>query len=58
MKTSVLAKIFAWAQFLAAVIAQATQGGLPHGVGGWLTLLASLAAAVGIHAASNTSGTT
>jgi hypothetical protein len=58
MKTHVYAKIFGWAQFLLAILNQATQGGLPHGAGGWIGLIGSLAAAVGIHAASNTSGTT
>jgi hypothetical protein len=57
MKTHLIGKIFGWAQFLLQVLAQATQGGLPHGAGGWIGLIGSLAAAIGIHAASNTDGT-
>jgi hypothetical protein len=58
MKTHLVAKVFGWAQFLLTVLAQATQGGVPHSAGGWIGLIGSLAAAVGIHAASNTAGTT
>jgi hypothetical protein len=49
----ILAKVGGWAQFLLQLTAQVTQGGLPHGAFGWITLLGSLAAAIGIHASSN-----
>ncbi len=58
MKAHVLAKVFGWAQFILQLVNQAAHGGLPHGPGGWIGLIGSLAAAVGIHAASSTSGTT
>jgi hypothetical protein len=50
-------KIFGWAQFGLNVLGQALAGGLPVNAGGWLSLLGSLAAAVGVHAASSTDGT-
>ena len=56
--THILAKIFGWTQFGVTAITQLVSAqGAPHGVFGWLTLLGSLAAAVGIHAASSTDGT-
>jgi hypothetical protein len=48
-----LAKIGGWAQFGLALFGQFAQAGTPHGWAGWLASIASLAAAVGIHAASN-----
>lgn len=58
MKTSTWAKIAGWAQFGLQILSGAKSGGVPHGWAGWLTYAASLAAAIGIHGASNTSGTT
>jgi hypothetical protein len=48
----ILAKIFGWLQFASSVGSQVGQGA-PHGWAQWLYLIGSLAAAVGIHAASN-----
>lgn len=53
--TSLFAKIFGWFQFVAVAGSQIF-GQPVHGWQGWLTGLASLAAAVGIHAASSTDG--
>lgn len=50
------AKIFGWAQFGVTAAVQIFAQPV-HGWQGWLTAIASLAAAVGIHAASNTDGT-
>jgi hypothetical protein len=51
-------KIMGWLQFGLQAVTQVTQQtGQPHGWANWLTLFASLAAAVGIHAASSTDGT-
>lgn len=49
----VLGKIMGWLQFGLVAAGQVTQGGAPHGWAGWLTTIASLAVAVGTHAASN-----
>lgn len=54
---SILAKIAGWAMFSITAANQLFSQGVPHGVFGWLTVLGSALAAVGIHAASNTSGT-
>lgn len=48
-----LGKIAGWAQFGLVLFGQFAQQGTPHGWAGWLTSIASLAAAVGIHASSN-----
>lgn len=53
---SVLAKIAGWAQFGLVTLGQVSQQGAPHGWAQWVTLIGSLAAAVGIHAASGTDG--
>lgn len=51
---SLLAKILGWVNFGANAAGQVIgNGGLPHGILGWFGLIGSLAAAVGIHAASN-----
>jgi len=55
--THVIAKIGGWAQFILTLLGQLSAAGAPHGFWGWLTVIASGAAAVGIHAASNTDGT-
>ena len=54
---SVWAKIAGWLQFALQAGNQVTTAGSPHGWAAWLTTLASLAAAVGIHAAASTDGT-
>jgi hypothetical protein len=55
MKTHLIAKIFGWIQFGLQVGNQVFSQPV-HGWAGWLASIASLAAAVGIHAASNTAG--
>jgi hypothetical protein len=55
--THILAKIGGWAQFGLTLLAGFANQGVPHGWASWLTAIASLAAAVGIHASSNTDGT-
>lgn len=52
---NLLAKIMGWTQFgmTAATQVFSTQ---PHGWQGWLVSFASLAAGIGIHAASSTDG--
>lgn len=56
---SLWAKIFGWGQFgLTTVNTLVTQpGAIPHGFAGWTSLISSLLVAVGMHHASNTSGT-
>lgn len=49
----VLGKISGWAAFLLSLAGSVTANGAPHGIGGWLQLIGGLAAAIGIHAASN-----
>jgi hypothetical protein len=56
MATHLWAKIAGWLQFAVVTLGQVQASGTPHGWAGWLTEIASLAAAVGIHAASNTGG--
>jgi hypothetical protein len=53
--THILSKIGGWTQFGLTLITQLSQS-QPHGWAQWLTILASGAAAVGIHAASSTDG--
>ena len=56
MNAALIAKIFGWVQFLLpAAAAVATTGG-PHGTAAWAGFAASLATAVGVHAASSTDG--
>jgi hypothetical protein len=55
MATHLIAKIFGWLQFGLQVGNQVFSQPI-HGWPGWLASIASLAAAVGIHAASNTAG--
>ena len=54
--THVLAKISGWAQFGLTLLSQFASN-QPHGWSQWLVAIASGAAAVGIHASSNTDGT-
>jgi len=54
--THILAKTLGWLQFGITAAGQVFSSA-PHGWAGWLTSLASLAAAIGIHAASSTDGT-
>lgn len=51
-----LAKIAGWGQFAVNTIGTLATSGLPANPLGWLQLLSSLVAAVGIHSASNTDG--
>lgn len=54
---SKFAKIFGWIQFCVTAAAQVlTQPGAVHGWQGWVTSIASLAAAIGIHGAASTDG--
>jgi len=55
MNNSLLSKIMGWMQFGMQASSQVFSTGV-HGWQGWLTSIASLAAAVGIHAASSTDG--
>lgn len=55
MQTHVMSKIFGWLQFALTAGTQVFAAPV-HGWQGWLTSIASLAAAVGIHAASSTDG--
>lgn len=60
MKTSssLLGKIFGWAQFGLAVINDLAQPGhLPNGLLGWLQLAGSLLTGIALHHASSTDGT-
>jgi hypothetical protein len=57
MKTSIWAKIFGWVQFGLQTVAQVSTGGVPHNWHDWLSLIASGALAVGMHAAASTDGT-
>lgn len=57
MNATLIAQIFGWLQFLLPVATSVASTGGPHGFTGWATTLGSLAAAVGIHAASTTGGT-
>lgn len=60
MKSSTISKVAGWASF-AALLLQGfltQQAQTPaHGWAQWLTAVAGLAAAVGIHASSSTDGT-
>jgi hypothetical protein len=52
------AKIFGWSQFVMTAISQiASSNPVSHGWQGWVTGIASLAVAIGVHAASSTDGT-
>lgn len=53
MNSGLFAKIAGWLSFAMAGLNQVQQSGTPHGWAGWLTIIGSLAAAVGIHQASN-----
>lgn len=55
--TSTLAKLGGWIQFILQLIVPVVNRGIPHGFTAWATLIGSLLAAIGIHAASNTGGT-
>jgi len=57
MNNSLLAKIAGWGQLAVQALTQFATLGVPTGVGGWAGLVASLAVAIGTHAASNTEGT-
>lgn len=50
--SNVIAKISGWLQFAFMAANQVALQGSIHGWAGWLTTIASLAAAIGIHAAS------
>jgi hypothetical protein len=52
----VVAKIGGWSQFILTLVSTLANN-QPHGWAQWLTAIASGAAAIGIHAASNTDGT-
>lgn len=50
-------KIFGWVQFGLTAASQVITPATTHGWAGWVTSIASLAAAIGIHAASSSNGT-
>lgn len=55
---STFAKIFGWAQFVITAGSQIFgQPSAVHGWQGWLTSIASLAVAIGVHGAASTDGT-
>jgi hypothetical protein len=54
---NLLAKISGWAMF-GLQLFQQVSANVPHGASAWIGTAASLMAAVGIHAASSTGGTT
>jgi len=56
MTNTTLGKVLGWGQFAFNILGQLLGGGVPTTAPGWLGLLGSLAAAVGIHAASSTDG--
>jgi hypothetical protein len=58
MQAAIVGKVLGWGQFLFQVLSQVFATGFPHGAAGWLSLAGSLAAAIGIHAASSTDGGT
>lgn len=53
---ALIAKALGWLQFAATTLGSVFVHGIPVGIGGWLGVVGSLAAAVGIHAASSTDG--
>jgi len=57
MTNQLLGKVLGWGQFVFQIAGQLFGAGVPTNATGWLGLLGSLAAAVGIHAASSTDGT-
>lgn len=57
MNSSLFSKIAGWGFFGLGVVSQIVQGGLPHGVGGWLSFASQLLGAVGIHHAANSGPT-
>ena len=54
---SLFAKISGWSMF-GLQLAQQFLSNAPHGASSWITSIAGLLAAVGIHAASSTGGAT
>ena len=52
----ILAKISGWGMFGLQLVQQVSSNA-PHGASSWLTTIAGLMAAIGIHAASSTDGT-
>lgn len=56
MNNTHLGKIFGWGQFALNTLGQLFTNGIPTNALGWLSLLGSLATAVGLHAASSTDG--
>lgn len=56
MNNSMVAKVAGWFQFLGQLGAQVATTGLPTNAVGWIAMAGSLAAAIGIHASSNTDG--
>jgi hypothetical protein len=54
--TSLFAKIMGWGQFALNAIGQIGTTGIPTTIFGWVSLAASLAMAVGTHAAASTDG--
>lgn len=56
MNNAIVAKVAGWGQLLINILTQVSTVGIPKGVVGWAGMLASLAVAVGTHAASSTDG--
>lgn len=57
MSTRTLAVIAGWVQFGLQSVNQISVSGPVHGWANWLTMIASLAAAIGIHAAAKSGPT-
>jgi hypothetical protein len=56
INTSLIGKIMGWGQFALTALGQVATAGLPATPIGWVSLFASLAMAIGTHAASSTDG--
>lgn len=56
MNNAIVSKLFGWSQFIATALATVFSNGLPTNTIGWVSVLGSLATAIGVHAASSTDG--
>lgn len=57
MNKSILGKVAGWGQLVVTILGTLATTGLPTNAAGWVAWVASLGAALGIHAASSTDGT-
>lgn len=56
INTSLIGKIMGWGQFALNALGTIATAGIPATPMGWVSILASLAMAVGTHAAASTDG--